>query len=448
MVRRFFELKPFSGPVLSFVFLVGVICAAALAPWSRWVGSHGTQAERSAPSPAVWPGAAPAVRFDEAGAADAELFSKSVQATLFPGAKSADPHEKGFQLWARTLLDSAKPLKLRRQAAWNIAQLRTAEAFAVLAQGLAGAPAHLKAMIAVLLGNFDTAESRRLLREMLNGTDATVARGAMRGWAALGDAEALDLLSKYFANGQNPVELRADAALSLSRIGSARANQTLIESVSRTTDRSLATAILRGLAEHDFTESEPFFRQYLNRADVPVALRAAALEALGEANGNPLPLLLQHLESADSEIRAAAAWGIGMLDNPAPVAEDLVRVLSAEKNSDVRTRLYQALENQPGVEAQTLLSSVLNDSTASRVDGLKLLAAQAARLNSPEFLATFDRLAVPELEHLAISGGDLQSKLISVMALKQAKTPGALEALGRVAARSAEPRVVAAAKLK
>jgi HEAT repeat protein len=335
---------------------------------------------------------------------------------------------------------------MRRQAAWNLAKLRSAEAFAALRQGLSGSPPHLKATIAELLGNFDTAESRQLLREMLNGTDEAVARGAMRGWAALGDAEAFDVLSKYFANGQKAVELRADAALSLSRISAARANQVLVESLSKMTDRTLAAAVLTGLAEHAFAESEPFFRQYLSRADVPVALRVAALEALGEANGNPMPLLLQQLGNADEAIRAAAAWAMGMLDNPAPVAPDLLRVLNSEKSSEVRTRLYQALENQSGVDAQTLFTSVLNDSAASRVAGLKLLAAQTARLNDPDLASTFDRLAVPELENLALGAGDLQSKLVSVMALKQAKTPGALEALARVAVKSPESRIAAAAR--
>jgi hypothetical protein len=90
----------------------------------------------------------------------------------------------------------------------------------------------------------------------------------------------------------------------------------------------------------------------------------------------------------------------------------------------------------------------LNDSAASRVAGLKLLAAQTARLNDPNLASTFDRLAVPELENLAIAGGDLQNKLVSVMALKQAQTPGALQALARVAVKSPEPRIAAAARMK
>jgi hypothetical protein len=55
---------------------------------------------------------------------------------------------------------------------------------------------------------------------------------------------------------------------------------------------------------------------------------------------------------------------------------------------------------------------------------------------------------VPQLEKLAISEAELQNKLISVIALKQAKTPGALQALGRIASQSPEPRIVAAVKAK
>jgi hypothetical protein len=71
-----------------------------------------------------------------------------------------------------------------------------------------------------------------------------------------------------------------------------------------------------------------------------------------------------------------------------------------------------------------------------------------SRQSTQWLAAEFDSVVVPQLEKLAISEAELQNKLISVIALKQAKTPGALQALGRIASQSPEPRIVAAVKAK
>ena len=359
--------------------------------------------------------------------------------TVFPGATRYD---KDIQLLATELLDESRPLKSRRQAAWNLAKLRSPEAFAVLRQCLTNAPAQLKATIAETLGNFDSAEARDLLRLLLKSDNDAVVRGAMRGWATLGDNEALQLLATMLMDSQKGDDLRTEAALSLSKVNSARAYQILVESLNKIADREIATTILTGLGQRSFTETEPFFRSFLGRSDVPTELRVAALESLGHADGNPVPLLLQHLESNDSRVRVASAWALSMAENPPDVAPQLFKQLEGEGSAEVRMRIYQALENQSNVDAEILLAAVRNDqAVSSRVAGLKLLAAQVSRQNSPMLATEFDSVAVPQLEKLAINGAELQNRLVSVMALKQAKTPGALQALNRVAAqRGAEDR--------
>jgi HEAT repeat protein len=276
-----------------------------------------------------------------------------------------------------------------------------------------------------------------------------VARGAMRGWATLGDSEGLQLLSKMLSDQRKSDELRTEAALGLSKINSVQAYQILVDGLNKFADSDLATTILTGLGQRSFAETEPFFRNYLGRSDVSTELRVAALESLGQADGNPVPLLLQHLDSHDSRVRAASAWALAMAENPTDVAPQLFTHLESEGNTEVRLRLYQALENQSNVDSEKLLSVVLDDrGVSSRVAGLKLLAAQVSRQNSQSLATEFDSVVVPQLEKLAISEAELQNRLISVIALKQAKTPGALQALGRIASQSPEPRIVAAAKVK
>ena len=376
-------------------------------------------------------------------------FIELARTTLFPGAISDRDADASLRRLASELLDKSLPLKIRRQAAWNLAKLGSPQALELLRRALSDAPVQLRATIAEALGKFDSAEARTLLHRLLIGDNDTVARGAIRGLAAVGDTEALQLLSTIFLDSQRAVDLRGESALALGKVDNASANAILLEGLSRSSDPELAETVLAALAERPFAETESFFRAYLSRADVPVEMRIAALEALGQSDGNPAPLLLQHLASDDESIRAASAAALALLESPSHVAPELLRALSNERSGEVRTRLYQALENQSNFDSEALLSAVLNDpAPESRIAGLKLLAAQAARPINAALAVEFDRLAVPQLEQLAIHESQLHYKLAAVMALKQAKTPAASQALSRVAAQSAEPRIVAAAKQK
>src|SRR5689334_21867503 len=145
MTRHYFELKPFSLGILTFSVLVAAVFAALLTTWSRWLESAVTNVNRAAESSKARSDSKLASHSEDAGSAEAARFADSARAALFPQAKLANPREDGLQPWAQTLFDSTKPLKIRRQAAWNLAKLRSVEAFTALRQGLAGAPPHLKA---------------------------------------------------------------------------------------------------------------------------------------------------------------------------------------------------------------------------------------------------------------------------------------------------------------
>ena len=442
---RLFRSRTFLAAALTALGLVAAFVVGS--SFSREVREHATRF--------VEPPLAPtdSVRGSQIDASNADAQSRLsaiALSTVFPGAAHSDNSNKNIQLRAAELLDESHSLKSRRQAAWNLAKRRSAEALAVLQQCLTNASVQLKTTIAEALGNLDSAEARELLRLLLKSDNDVVVRGAMRGWATLGDNEALQVLATMLMDSQKGEDLRTETALSLSKVNSARAYQILVDSPNnKIAGSEIATTILTGLGQRSFSETEPFFRSFLRRSDVPTELRVAALESLGHAGGNPVPLLLQHLVSSDSRVRAAYAWALSMVENPPDIAPQLLEQLEGEGSAEVRSRIYQALENQFNVDSEKLLAAVLNDQSASsRVAGLKLLAAQVSRQNSPMLATKFDSVAVPRLEKLAINGAELQNRLVSVMALKQAKTPGALLALNKIAAQSAEPRIVAAAKVK
>lgn len=366
---------------------------------------------------------------------------------LDPRANFSGTDRTNLQLLTAALLDSSGPLNLRRQAAWNLAKLRSQQAFLVLHHALANAPATLKATIAEALGKFDSAESKDLLRALVRGDNGEVARGALRGWASLGDSESIQLLAKTLLDGKKGDDLRAEAALGLSKVNHPRAYQTLLDGIDKISDREVVKSILTGLGERPFAETEGFFRAYVERSDLSTDLRVAAVEALGQSDGNATPLLLQQLRSEDSRIRAAAAWALATLDNPVDAAPQFFSFLEREGDPEVRKRIYQALENQSNLDSEQLLNAVLNESEPEpRLAGLKTFAAQVAE---NQFLATeFDRFAVPLLEKLAIGRHDLNDRLVAVIALKQAQTRGALEALAKIGAPSTGNKIIAAAKMQ
>jgi hypothetical protein len=69
---------------------------------------------------------------------------------------------------------------------------------------------------------------------------------------------------------------------------------------------------------------------------------------------------------------AAAAWAIANLDEPGDVAQQLVGQLRTETQSEVRTRLYQALDNQDTSDPASPLPLIVSDGdTTARVAGMK-----------------------------------------------------------------------------
>lgn len=351
---------------------------------------------------------------------------------------------------AAILLDPSQPLKVRRQAAWSLGNIGSAEAVAVLRQALLTAPPQLKATIAEALGHSGHPQAKILLASLLRDYDESVVRGAVRGLAAMADTEAVKLLSEIIGDRQRSQAVRIEAALALGEVGTPEAYEPLIKHGGRGRDREIAEALLSGLGRQSFDRTERFFRAYLTSARVEPEMRMLALESLGQTTGNVAPFLTTFLTSEDADLRAAAAWAIANMDEPGDVSRQLIDQLRAETQPEVRTRIYQALENQETIDPVSLLPLIVSDGdTTARVVGMKLLAAQLAfGEGSPALAKQFDDVVVPQLATLSINGQDAQIRLDSVIALRQARTPQALRALDTIAVQSKETQIVRAATLK
>jgi HEAT repeat protein len=348
------------------------------------------------------------------------------------------------------LLDPSQPLKSRRQAAWSLGKIGSAEAIAALRQSLVTAAAPLKSTIAEALGHSGHPQAKILLSALLRDDDESVVRGAVRGLAVMPDGETVKLLSEIIGDRQRSHAVRLEAALALGEVGTPEAYESLIKHGGNKQDREIAEAVMSGLGRQSFDRTGDFFRAYLKSARVDPEMRILALESLEQTTGDVAPFLATFLASEDADLRAAAAWALANLDEPGDVAQQLVGQLRTETQPEVRTRIYQALENQETSSPALLLPLIVSDGDATaRVAGMKFLATQLASGEGNHTLAKqFDDVVVPQLADLSLNGQDVQIRLGSVIALKQARTPQSIRALDAIATRSREATIVQAATLK
>jgi HEAT repeat protein len=346
-----------------------------------------------------------------------------------------------------TLLDSSQPLKLRRQAAWQLAKVGTSEALAALRQSLSNAPPQLRATIAEALGNCPDRQASAILKELLKDENEDVIRGAIRGLAANGNHAVVDIMSQLILSPKQTDGIRGEAALALGEIQGGDSLGTLVRLVSKVNERELTEALLSGLGRLPIEQTQEFFQRYLESSETEIDLRVAALEALGESAGAAAPFLIKYLQSEEAEIRAAAAWAIANLEAPGDVAGMLVSRLRSESEPEVRIRLYQALQNQERFDVGVTSVIATEQDLAARLAGYQLLAREVARGRDSALAVQFDQLVVPRLAELAISGASMNERLNAVVALKQANTPAAIRALAGISAKSGEAKIVQAATM-
>lgn len=342
------------------------------------------------------------------------------------------------------LFDASLSLKVRSQAAHALATLGTDAALAALKSALAyNSPAYLKAVIAKELGNDPNPAARALLNDLINDKNEIIARGAVRGMALSGDSDAVNALGGLLLNEQVPLSIRAEAALALGDVQAPDALNTLMSAAAGIKDDDVLENVLDGLGKRPFSETEGFFSSYLSSPEVPADSKVEAIEALGDAPGDVAPFLLKYLGDQDTDLRAAAAWALSTSESADDIGPQLMDALNQETDPNVRTRIYQALGNQPGADPEAMLPLIQNESnTSARLAGLTFLAGTVRSSPAPEVADFFNQTAIPELKNVALKSDSSQNRLTSVIALELAGTTAATGALQEIAQQSTDPNVV------
>jgi HEAT repeat protein len=253
----------------------------------------------------------------------------STRSSPTPGSVTAHQSQQSAQPSAEpeterlisTMSDKSVSLQLRRQAARALARIGTDEALAALKAALAAAnPPYLKAAIAEGLGESPNPAAGDLLNELLNGKDETTARAAARGLALRGDADAANTLGSALFNDQTPESVREEAARSLGDVDAPGALDLLTRAIAQIQDDDVRESVLDGLGRRPFSETEPFFRNYLNSSDVPPDSKVLAIEAITDADGDVGKFLSNYANDPNPDVRAAVKSALDFL-NPGPAPQ-------------------------------------------------------------------------------------------------------------------------------
>lgn len=342
----------------------------------------------------------------------------------------------------RILLDRVAALKDRASAARVLARDGSQEALAALVNALPSAPELLKAFIVESLGACPNPGASGLLLTLLDDPSEGIQLGAVRALGARSDAPAANALAQVLLDSERPEDLRIEAALALGDAAHPSAFEALARA-SVSSEAPIASQALQSLGKRPFQEVQSFFEQFLAHETVPHDSKVAALEALGNAEGDPSPLLLKFAANSDDELRLAAAWGLLSLRDAAPVHDPMIAWLKSEPNPEVRARLFHALQQQEGASPDAVLELARSESQgAARLPALEAAASFVPGSGHKALLDFFNHTAVPELVGIA-AAGKAPDRLAAISSLGKAATPPARAALENLARTTIDPQIQA-----
>ena len=347
----------------------------------------------------------------------------------------------------RVVVDPTASLTSRRKAARELARMDTDGAFIGLKKAIATAPAAVNAAIGEGLGENRHPEARHLLQQLLEHTDEAVVRGAIRGMAARGDAEAVSVLSGILSDAKKPESLRTEAALNLGEMEQPGVSKILVAAALSSTDESLTEHILTGLGKRPFNETQEFYREYIADKAVGIDAKAAALDALGNTPGPVSTFLVEQCSNPDPRLREAAARSLSQVDDPGNYAPAVITALQKETSPEVRARLYETLSNQKDFDSSAIVAMAKNETNLrAQLGAWHLLADLCRQQPTPEVTDYFSQKGVPVLKAMALQSTDAFNRLDSVITLRKAKTPESYTALEDISKTATDRRVVEAAQ--
>ena len=354
----------------------------------------------------------------------------------------------------RRLNDTSLPLSERKKAIQALVKIGSPEALAALSDALAHSADDLRLAIAESLDQCPGQECEAMLLRLLKDPNQAIARAALRALAAANGPGAGTALAQVLNDPSAPVALRCDAAQALGAIKESWVLEPLGRVVRESDSQEVVETALDVIGGLDFNDTKAFFQDYLQNPGVSSELRAAAVEAIANSQGDPSSFLAQlAAKDPDPDVRTAAAWALSATETTGNLGAALLEMLQSESDPSVRLRLYQALSNQQSYDLSTALALLQNEQDpAARVAGLESLA-RALRKDptNAQLLSFFNQIGVKDLRQMALNGSSLDEQQIAIVTLSSlalAHYPPAIDALKEVSQQIALEKQKAAQAAK
>jgi len=375
-----------------------------------------------------------------------EVASKIMQ--VLTGQSNASDGISRKQLFD-IMSNKESPIKDRRRAAWNLSKTCDEQELQRLKQMLQDQnfPGTLKATIVEALGYSADSGKKEVIVSALEDKDELVVCGAIKGLAVIGDEDSTKILADIPKNSGVSDRIKSEAINGLGRIERPDAYEALIAMYydSKTNNNSdLQEEIISALGQRDISETGEFFLNVLKDDSADNSLRTAAVEAAGDSKGDKTGFLLNALYDKDSHVRAEAAWGMAMAEEPANVTNELQNILINEQDSEVRKRLYQALNNQETVDIDAVVPVISRESDIdTKIAGYDLLAKNIDNvIENENLMAWIDKTVLPDLKEAALKADKPNTRLSAVITLKKIRTEESFSVLEEIAAQSTDSKVV------
>lgn len=351
----------------------------------------------------------------------------------------------------KTLLDNKTAFADRRKAAWRLARSADNGICDRLKTFLMDPTqdSALKALISEGLGNSKAQQAEGLILYQLEHGGVTEACGAVRGLAARGTDKETARLEQLLSLSGVEGSVRGEVLSALGIIRTPRAYSILTNLYAQAgaaDDSALQATLIKSLSQKDISQTSDFFGRVLSDPATNPEVRKAVATAVGAAEGETAPVLVNLLSDSDAEVRAEAAWGLVAMDQSKETVFAVSKALGVETDPMVRKYLYETLALQDAkanrISAETANRIFHEESTGTRVSGYLLLAKQMQGTGDEGLRQRFDEQAVPELTRIAVSGKTASERIQAVKVLDRAGTETAKTALLNVISSSGDPRVI------
>jgi hypothetical protein len=279
------------------------------------------------------------------------------------------------------------------------------------------------------------------LKALLNDADWQVRCAALRALAATGSEEAIQILKSYVSD-QIGLEEAAQASMALGDVPDPAISGFLMERYRSVSDEDLKSCLLETLAARPYGETVSFFQDFLTAPATDTDSKAEILRALGFHGTAPNEILLTHVFDKDPVIRAAAFDAIAFRRDQA-LGQSLVQRLPAESDASARQSLYKALAAQSDLAPENLEALARAESLAGPKIRANYAWASSIARRGPDAanVATFERIAIPELMREALENPDPGEQRAALQALAASRIPAAASALETISQTTRSPRL-------